>query len=100
MAFAYLDFTSTYYTSVSEPESESESQSDEEGQQKREEQGKKAQLSSWQGVATMRASTEASMKNMTFDYAVRNCGADKFCGGLPPSKGGGCLLSKMPSYLF
>ena len=49
--------------------------------------------SSWKGVATMRASTEASMKNMTFDYAVRNCGADKFCGGLPPSKGGGSMCT-------
>lgn len=33
------------------------------------------------------------MKNMTFRYAVLNCGADKFCGGVVPSKGGGSMCT-------
>ena len=41
----------------------------------------------------MHASTEASMKSMAFNYSVRNCGADQFCGGLRPSKGGGSMCT-------
>jgi len=44
-------------------------------------------------VATMRASTEESMKNMTFHYAVEMCGTDKFCGGVAPSQGGGSMCT-------
>ena len=48
---------------------------------------------SWGNIATMHASTEESMKNMSFLYAVKNSGADKFCGGVPPSKGGGSMCT-------
>ena len=49
--------------------------------------------SSWRNVATMRASTEESMKNMSFSYAVQNVGADKFCGGVAPSAGGSSMCT-------
>jgi hypothetical protein len=49
--------------------------------------------SGWTSVATMRASTEECMKNMTFHYAVKSVGADKFCGGVPPSQGGGSMCT-------
>jgi hypothetical protein len=49
--------------------------------------------SSWKTVATMRASTEESLKTMAFNYSVKNAGADKFCEGVPPSKGGGSMCT-------
>eukprot|EP01048_Picozoa_sp_COSAG05_P009317 COSAG05_NODE_757_length_7492_cov_8.402543_4_plen_263_part_00 len=49
--------------------------------------------SSWKNAATMHSSTEESMKNMTFQYAIKNTGADKFCDGVPPSKGGGSMCT-------
>eukprot|EP01051_Picozoa_sp_SAG22_P001599 SAG22_NODE_64_length_23238_cov_83.185566_12_plen_283_part_00 len=49
--------------------------------------------SSWKDAATMHASTEESMKNMSFNYAVKMGGADKFCAGIPPAKGGGSMCT-------
>ena len=49
--------------------------------------------SSWKNVATMRASTEERMKNMTYHYAIRTVGADQFCNGVPPSQGGGSMCT-------
>jgi hypothetical protein len=49
--------------------------------------------SSWENAATMHSSTEESMKNMSFQYATKNTGADKFCAGVPPSKGGGSMCT-------
>ncbi len=49
--------------------------------------------SDWADTAKMHTSTEESMKNMTFHYAVANCGDDKFCGGIAPSEGGGSMCT-------
>jgi hypothetical protein len=49
--------------------------------------------SSWEHIAKMHSSTEESMKNMSFHYAVRNCGPDKFCAGVRPSLGGSSMCT-------
>jgi hypothetical protein len=52
-----------------------------------------SKASGCKGCATMRNVTEEAMKNMTFHFAVKNNGGDKFCDNIPPSKGGGSMCT-------